>query len=168
MAPYTNLPTSLFAEVDDHWLFQSVSDHLQNLLGEQWHPITNIEVMPGVPKAAKHVWYAWGFYAEVGGNGLYDYLVNHSQLTTEIIHTRNALAAIGATEMKSRFTSAIVLSKSEDAEFWQEPDSVRLAELQVDPAYPNFQAVDKDIFQVVEASFLSAVAIYIRDNSATL
>ena len=168
MAPYTNLPTSLFAQADDHWLFQCVSDHLQNLLGKQWHPITNIEDMPGVPTAAKHVWYAWGFYAEVASNGLYDYLVNYSQPTKEIIYTRNALAVIGATDMKSRFTSAITLSKSEDAEFWHEPDSVKLATLQIDPAYPDFQAVDKDIYQVIGEPFVSTVAMFIRKNRATL
>ena len=165
---YSPINPEIFETTDDGWLFQSVFDHLATLLGTDWQPITNIENLCGVPDVAKQVYYAWWFAAEVGGNGLFDYLVNLNQSTTDIIHTLAALRAIGANDMKSRFTSAIVLSRNEGAELWLESDSIKLEPLQLDPLYPDFQAVEKDIYTEIQKPFSQVAAEFIRQNRSTL
>jgi hypothetical protein len=165
---YSPINPEIFETTDDGWLFQSVFDHLATLLGVDWQPITNIEKLHNVPDAARHVWYAWWFAAEVGGNGLFDYLVNLTQSTNDIIHTLAALRAIGADDMTSRFTSAIVLSKSEGAELWLEPQSIQLASLQLDLLYPDFQAIEKAIYNEIQMPFSKAAAKFIRENRTTL
>ena len=168
MDRYRPINTEIFETTDDGWLFQSVSDHLETLLGNDWCPITNIEKLPGVPDVTKHVWYAWSFAAEVGGNGLLDYLVNLNRTTTEVIHTLAALGAIGANDMHSRLTSAVVLSRIEGSDLWLDSESVRLETLCVDPHYTDFQAVDRDIYNEAAKPFSSVVAKFIRKNRAVL
>ena len=150
MPQYQPIPRESLETTDDGWLFEAVFNHVSELLGDDWLPIGNIEKLHNVPDAARLVWYAWWFAAEVGGNGLFSYLVNLTQSTNELIHTLAALQIIGANDMTSRFTSAIVLSKSEGAELWLEPDSIQLASLQLDPLYPDFQAVEKAIYKEIQ------------------
>ena len=168
MNQYRPIPPEIFETTDDGWLFQSVFDHLAALLGDNWTPITNIEKLCNVPDAAKHVYYSWMFAAEVGGNGLYSYLVNLTLSTTEIIHTLAAIRTIGATDMESRLTSAIVLSRSEGAELWLDPDSKLLSSLQLAGPYSDFQAVDKNIFDEIQAPFSKTAAKFIRENRTAL
>ena len=168
MNQYKPLPPEVFETTDDGWLFQSVFDHLAMLLGDNWQPITNIENLSNVPDAAKHVYYAWFFAAEIGGNGLYDYVANHVQSSTLIVHTLAALSAIGTFDMQSRLTSAIVLSKDEGAELWLDSEAAQLEILGIDPLYPDFRAVDEGIFNEVQAPFSSSAAQFIRENRAKL
>lgn len=167
MTPYKPLNSSMLDQPNDQWLFESVSDHLNELLGEQWHPITNIEMLPGVPNSAKHVWYAWWFAAEVGGSGIFSYIVNLSISASEVKHTLDALCAIGARDLAARLQSAIVLSHSvEGAELWHDENAEAVFEgFALAPDYQDFAAVDENIFEVIATPFSTIAAVYIREQS---
>jgi len=167
MTPYNPLDSSMLDQPNDQWLFESVSDHLNELLGEQWHPITNIEMLPGVPYSAKHVWYAWWFAAEVGGSGIFSYIVNLSISASEVKHTLDALRTIGAHDMAARLQSAIVLSHSvEGAELWHDENAeVVFDGFELAPDYQDFAAVDENIFEVIATPFSTIAAGYIREQS---
>jgi hypothetical protein len=168
MAPYSHVPPEVYKTTDDGWLFEAVFMHVEGLLGQDWFPITNVEKLPDVPDAARHVWYAWLFAAEVGGNGLFDYLVNNNPTVPEIAHTLEALEIIGAKDMNSRLKSAIHLCRAESSELWMQPDSKKLESIELDPKYGDFDTVDDNIYDEIQAPFAYIAAMFIRENRAAL
>ncbi len=163
MSPYEKLAKQDLDESNDHWLFQAVADHVHALLGQDWHPLSNVEAMPGVPASAKHVWYAWWFAAEVGGSGLASYVMNMHFPPRLVVSTIAALEVVGAGDLAHRVRSAVALSRELEAETWLcEEDTSLIEDIQPHGDYPTMASVDADIFEIVGEPFSKLVADYIR------
>jgi hypothetical protein len=149
-------------EPDDHSLFQHVADHVQSALAGQWHPVTNIERMEGVPRSVKAVWYLWWFAAEVGGGGLSSYVANCAPHAKEIIAAHDALVEVGARQLVELLEASFTPARSCNAEFINEQEAPWFEQFPANPKWASFEQIDPSSTELARRPLSSLVARYIR------
>lgn len=161
---YQRMEPRLLEEPEDHALFQNVSDHLKALLGDSWHPTTNVETLQGVPDAAKNAWYLWWFAAEVGGNGLSAWVANCAAHAPEIIASHRALKALGAVELLELLEASFAPARSWNAEFLREPEVAWFDQFRGNPRFPTFDEIDPTSYDLAAMPLSRIVAKHIRES----
>ena len=168
MKTYQPMPPALLEEAQDHQLLQNVYEHLASLLGNQWHPLENIELLGATPQAARHAWYVWWFEAEVGGSGISGWLVNHAPAASVIISSHQALATIGASEALELLEAGFALAQAWDAPFIHSREAAWFNQFRGDHKWPSFDEIDAASYSVCSTPLSSFAAKYIRQHRATL
>ena len=154
---------------DDGWVFQEVHEYVQDLLGENWHPISNVELLKNAPQSIKNIYYLWQFSAEVGGNGLYNYIVNDYECYSneEWLATHQAMLAIKDINLAQRFESAVLLGFDID-DIALVHDKNKFSHFKIHSEFNHLDKLDKDIYQIVNTPLETKAAQYIRNHSAEI
>jgi hypothetical protein len=88
------------------------------------------------------------FYAEVGGNGIEDFLLQ--QLGVFAPQAHEALRLVGASELVERLEAGIPHALADgSAEFSTGSDLSWFKQFHANPKYPTLQSVDADIYDLV-------------------
>lgn len=165
---YQPIPQSLLDEANDHQLLQNVYEHLFGLLGDQWHPLENIDLLEAVPVAARRAWYVWWFEAEVGGSGISGWLVDHAPAASVIIGSHEALTAMGARDALELLEAGMAPAQEWDAPFLQSPHASWFGQFPGNPKWPNFEVIDPASFTVCAIALSTIAADYLRQHRSTL
>ena len=168
MKTYTPINVALLDEADDHCLFQNVYEHLADLLGEDWHPLENIEQLSGTPQTAKHVWYLWWFSAEVGGSGISGWLVNHAPATSVIIASHAALKAANAVDALELLEAGFAPARALDAPFLLSREVAWFDHFRGSYKWPGFEEIDAASYDICEAPLSTIAATFIRKHRSDL
>ena len=164
MISYKRIDPVLLQEKHNGTLAQNIYYHVDSLLGDEYRfPPSNIDRIDGLPDPAKNIWYSWYFGAELGGScSIFNYLVNMVWPAEEIALTLQALENIGAAELSARLRAGIPLSKSENAQFWDDGNTHGLEELAIDQELDDFSIIDRNISELLYDNLDAFMTDYVR------
>jgi hypothetical protein len=108
---YARIDPALLDQVQAHQLFENVTEHYLSLAG---HRFDHVDQLASVPTPVRVVWCLWMFLADVGGNGVRDYLWNHCHSWSELREVHQALVTVGADDLRVLLESCISLSLGRD------------------------------------------------------
>ncbi|MFZ6781296.1 DMP19 family protein [Undibacterium sp. Ji83W] len=171
MKKYTPISDTVFDQPDDHFLFESIFYHLLKKFDNLYPPIEVFETASGMPECAKVAWCLWQFAAEVSGNGIPDYLLNHCPEIKQLIFTHHALKLVLADELVVLLEAAIPLAREasiEYGEFSDFPKDAWLDQFQVNLVWPDLEMISQPSWALSAAPLSSLVGTYLRAHRAAL
>ncbi len=167
---FIKMNSKLLDTVDDHWLFSEFSEYVEELMGENWHIPTNVELLEGVPQSAKNAVYAWSFHCTASSHGdITTNLFNNDTITDENLLTNlKMMQEVGCYELAERYESALKLASLDKNFIKLNHEQEKYYNLITSEKYDNFKAIDSDLSFFINEDFSCKVANYIRRHKEEL
>jgi len=164
---YSRIPPALLQEPDDHAVFQAMADHVLALSGGRYPYPTQVPV-DGLPQSAYTAWLLWCFAAEVAGNGLPDYFLNHCHSADEARAYLTALRAVGADELASMFEGCIPLALAAGGEICHVPDASWFGAFEAAATFLSLEEIERPSMALAAGPLSHLVAKHIRASSSEI
>ena len=144
---YQPFPHDKFESTERDLWFQELAEHSRPQAESQPY-VTDLARAAELPQQARALYFLWMFYAEVGGNGIENFLLQ--QLGVFAPQAHEALRLVGASELVERLEAGIPHALSSgSAEFSAGSDLTWFRQFQPTPKFPTLQSVDADIYDLV-------------------
>ncbi|HEY5909396.1 MAG TPA: hypothetical protein VJA21_02200 [Verrucomicrobiae bacterium] len=163
---YQPFPREKFENTERELWFQELVEHIRPQAESQPHT-SDPARLAELPRAARALYFLWGFYAEVGGNGIECYLLDAKEADIQGAH--EALRVVGAWQLAERLEAGIPHALAEGcAEFSTSPDLTWFKKFSPDPKYPTLQSVDVNIYPLVSDDLRDKANAFIAAEEGVL
>jgi hypothetical protein len=143
---YQPFPREEFESTERDLWFQELAEHIRPQV-ESAPYVTDLARATELPREARALYFLWMFYAEVGGNGIENFLLQQLGIFAPQAH--EALQLVGASELVERLEAGIPHAlASGSAEFSAGSDLTWFRQFHGNPKYPTLQSVDADIYDL--------------------
>lgn len=158
---YLPLHPAVLSEQNDHALFQSVYEHVAGRIPGAWN-YADTDQLLDIPVPMVMTWRLWWFAAEVGGNGLPDYFLNHCRSVEEARAYLEALEAVGASELAVMFRDSALLAVAIEGEIAFLPGADWFVSLGSSGQWPALEEMELPSMQLAADPLSHLVAEYLR------
>jgi hypothetical protein len=140
---YQPFPREKFEIIEPALYFQEMAEHIRPQ-AESDPYVTDLARVSELPCEARALYFLWMFYAEVGGSGIENFLIQQLGIFAPQAH--EALQLVGASELVERLEAGIPHAlASGSAEFSAVSDLTWFRQFRANPTYPTLQSVDAEI-----------------------
>lgn len=143
---YQKFPRDTFESTERTLWFQELAEHIRPQ-AESDPFVTDLARTADLPREARAVYFLWMFYAEVGGSGIENFLLQQLGIFAPQVH--EALQMVGAFQLIERLEAGIPHAlASGSAELNTASDLTWFSQFRAVPKYPTLQSVDVGIYEL--------------------